>query len=332
MVGSWPAWCDVSEQPYREDLGRALSFDAFTRAVDAHGFFCILRNDAEAATGSLRKGSTQSPEMQGCALHLARSSAKVDMPYMCWHVPGLVFIAEGIDGASRGGFTFGPDANLVSVLGPAVSDALWAMVLAATDAVGWTVTVDAYATQSNARTTRFWSRFHEPGAESIDALSVLDWSSSRCPSCGLLHREIIYAFPPLCLLRPTVEKACADRALCVLVLPVSILAAHWNKLLSASVLPLTTHGSDGFIRKPFPLLLHAQGFAPSELAIFVCDFGRLHTSSPSRTVPPCPGAYARRPRPECGSLVDRTERVRLREALLALGNPCWTLPASTFSA
>ena len=68
-----------------------------------------------------------------------------------------------------------------------------------------------------------WSRFLETGAESVDALCMLDWQSTF-PLCGSAHREVIYAFPPLSLVRATVEKACVDLALCVLVVPVAILA------------------------------------------------------------------------------------------------------------
>ena len=98
---------------------------------------------------------------------------------------------------------------------------------------GWDrATVDAFASEANARAPRFWSRFHEPGAEAIDALCALDWASSSCPLCGSRHREVVYAFPPSALIRPTVEKAVADRALCVLVVPVAILAPYWGKLLA----------------------------------------------------------------------------------------------------
>jgi hypothetical protein len=63
--------------------------------------------------------------------------------------------------------------------------------LAAADA-GWgAVTVDAFASESNTRVPRFWSRFFEPGSETLDALCVLDWSRSVCPACGLTHREVV---------------------------------------------------------------------------------------------------------------------------------------------
>jgi hypothetical protein len=131
---------------------------------------------------------------------------------------------------------------------------------------------------------------------------------------------VLYAFPPLALVRATVEKAAADRALCVLVVPVAILAPYWSKLLYASALPLSAPYSEGFvrIRSPARHLRHAGDCAPpSELAIFACDFGRL---APRLGLPPlsgCPGAFAPRPRPPCGGKADQRDRVRMREALLA---------------
>ena len=67
--------------------------------------------------------------------------------------------------------------------------------------MGWGITVDAFATESNARAPRYWSPHPEPGSEAVDALSILDWAVSSCPVCGADHRETIYAFPPLHLLR-----------------------------------------------------------------------------------------------------------------------------------
>ncbi len=45
-----------------------------------------------------------------------------------YHVQGLTLVAEGIDGASRGGSELGEDANVETILGPAFSDELWRSV------------------------------------------------------------------------------------------------------------------------------------------------------------------------------------------------------------
>ncbi len=207
-----------------------------------------------------------------------------------------------------------------SILGPAVSYKLWQLVNSAAVAAGWGgVTVDAFASESNARAPRFWSRFHEPGSEAIDALCVPDWARSACPACGLAHREVLFLHPPSVLVRAAVEKACADRALCVLLVPVAILQPYWGKLLAASVLPRGAPYVNGFrrVRDPDSLLSWPDAQAPAELAIFACDFGRLQPREGLPPLSPCPGASARRPRHLCGSAADARDRHYLREAMLA---------------
>jgi hypothetical protein len=122
----------------------------------------------------------------------------------------MALVAEGVDGASRGGAHFGLDENLDSALGPAVSDGLWEVIRAAMAGAGWEITVDAYATESNRRAERYWSRYGELGSEAVDALSVGDWGRSMCPRCGRWHREVVYAFPPSGLIRqPTSDEVSA---------------------------------------------------------------------------------------------------------------------------
>ena len=42
------------------------------------------------------------------------------------------------------------------------------------------------------------------------------------------------------------EKACADRALCILLVPVAVLQPYWGQLLAALVLPRGAPYVDGF--------------------------------------------------------------------------------------
>jgi hypothetical protein len=268
-------------------LTSRLLLEAFAQQVNLSGRCCVLRNDASAAVAAFRKGSPQSPQLQRCALHLNRAAASVDVDCLPMHVPGLTLVAESVDGESRSGSKLGEGANVDSVRGPAVSDDLWLVVSRAAADAGWgSVTVDAFASESNSRVPRFWSRFFEPGSEALDTLCVPDWSGSACPVCGMAHHEVVYAFPPSQLVRPAVEKACADRALCVLVVPVAILAQHWNELLAASVLPRRAPYLDGFFRVRDParsVAWSGSSAAPAELAVFACDFGRL---SPRRSLLP----------------------------------------------
>jgi len=235
------------------------------------------------------------------------------------HVPGKQLVAEGIDGASRDGETFGVDNKVESVLGPSVSDELWRRILDVAKEAGWKISVDLFASAGNARAKRFFSRFPEPGAEATDALLVSDWASSRCPGCGNTHREVVYAFPPAGLCRKFVRKAMADGIYAIIVVAVAITEPYWHKLVCNSVLP----NDDGYIRirRPENFLNHSEGYQPRELAIFACDFSRSQRRADIHHVPACAGHYHVRQhefRQEAG---DDSERARLRNAHRHLD--CW---------
>ena len=155
---------------------------------------------------------------------------------------------------------------------------MWSQVCSALAFIGWRVTVDAFATESNRCVARFWSRFGEPGSEAVDALSVPDWRHSPCPHCAGMHREIVYAFPPSSLIRPAIRKATADAARVVLVVPVAVTAPLWSKLVSCSLWP----NSDGFlrIRNPQAVLSHASQYAPK---LDLKSWRSLRATSPSST-------------------------------------------------
>ena len=184
LVGSWPAGEAVADQAHREALAAPLALEAACQAVDLRVRLDLLRNDAEAAIGALSKGSTGSPAMQRPAVRLNRIACANELELVLTHVPGLALVEEGIDGASRSGSHFGPDANLAHVLGPRIGDGLWDTILTLLAPLRWTVTVDLFASESNARAARYFSRYGEPGSEAVDALSVLDWAVSQCPLCA----------------------------------------------------------------------------------------------------------------------------------------------------
>ncbi len=159
-----------------------------------------------------------------------------------------------------------------------------------------------------------------------EAVCALDWAQSAFPVCGAAHSEVLYAFPPALLVRATVEKACTDWVLCVLVVPVTILAQYWSKLLAASVLQHVAPYGDGFarIRSPGQHLRHAGSYAPTELAIFACDFSRLSPRAGLSSLSVCFGTFAPRRRPLRGGGDDLQDQLRLRAALLARRDLRWT--------
>jgi len=198
-----------------------------------------------------------------------------------------------------------------SIRGVSVSDRLWKIIQGVADQLSWKLTVDLFSTSSNHRTDRYMSRWPEPDAEAFDSFLVPSWRESRCPLCGAVHKEAVYAFPPPALLREVVAKALADRAVGVFVTPVVVTSPVWQKLRQASVLS----EPEGYLRIRRARRLLTGPFAYTDLAIFACDFGRLRGDAEGWSDPGCAGAFRRRPRPVCGSLVDAADRRRLRAAI-----------------
>lgn len=85
--------------------------------------------------------------------------------------------------------------------------------------------VDLFVSNTNAQTSRFFSRFPTPGAEGVDALQ------SRWPP-GLL-----YAFPPLAIISKVVRKLLSEKAELILITPYWPCRPWFADLLSLSVAP-----------------------------------------------------------------------------------------------
>jgi hypothetical protein len=175
---------------------------------------------------------------------------------------------------------------------------------------GWTVTIDAFASESNFLVPRFFARYAEHAAEAEDAFTVPDWDRSVCLACGLVHPETLFAFPPPPLLNAFVAKARADGVRAIVLTPLAVTAPYWHKLLRASVVP----EPKGYhrVRRSFAL-------KDSDL--------RLRRRPRKRHLPP-PHQLARRPlRPgrslpgRClaGSPSDTADRLRIHADIAAAG-------------
>ena len=220
------------------------------------------------------------------------------------HAPGRVLIDEGVDDTSR--------SLAVEVAGPVSGPELRRRVRAVAEECGWHITVDVFASAENALTPRFFARYAEPLAEAEDAFTVSDWGCSECPACGQWHREVLFAYPPPALINRFLAKARADGVRALVVVPLSVSAPYWTKLLRASVLR---------DRQGYVTVRHRQQAAPGtdaagDLAIFPVDFwGEKSRLRGDSCVSMCGREAVFRGRPRLGSVADQADRARILSEL-----------------
>jgi hypothetical protein len=168
---------------------------------------------------------------------------------------------------------------------------------------------------------RFFARFPEPLAEGIDALAQPDWGRSRCPHCGALHRECVFAFPPRALLPAFVAKARADGLRGIVIAPFTPSDPVWPALASAS-LTIIAGQKDRCLILPNSAQFVSEGGGLDSaqlLAILAVDFRRWSSRSSAGVVSPCAAHGEHRPRPSLLSSQDVEDRQRIAQALLRLG-------------
>ena len=307
IIGTLPDSEDMRHQVRREALAGVLALEAAALEVDLSDAVVILRNDATGALSAFRKGSFSSTFLQQCAMRSCLLQRRVRCQTLLLHAPGRVLMDEGVDDHSRDG--------ALEVAGPVSSALVRRRALALAVSCGWSLSVDAFASESNSVLPRFFARYAEPAAECEDAFTVSDWGYSTCPACGCTHRETLFAFPPPPLLNAFVAKARADGVRAVVITPLSVAAPFWNKLLRASVVP----NAEGYLRvRRQPARLDSD--VAGELAIFAVDFAPYSTRTrASPCSPPCGREGVFRGRCLVGSPADQAERARIHAELQAVG-------------
>ena len=300
VVGSLPSSPDTEHQVRREMLAGCLAFEAAERLLDLRGATVIFRNDAVGALTAMRKGSFSSSFLQHWAMRLCRQQHAARCTPLYLHAPGRVLIDEGVDDASR--------TLAEAVAGPVSGPELRRRVLVLANKCGWHITVDAFASAENALTPRFFARYAEPLAEAEDAFTVGDWGCSECPECLQLHREVLFAYPPPALVNRFLAKVQADGVRALVVVPLSVNAPYWNKLLRASVL----RDSQGYVAVRHQQQAALGSDAAGDLAIFPVDFwGEMSRLRGDSCVPRCGREALFRGRPRLGSAADQADRARI---------------------
>ena len=99
---------------------------------------------------------------------------------------------------------------------------------------GLHITIDLFASTTNAQCARFYSLHPEPASAGVDALAQDSWANSLCPWCQVLRPEFCLLFPPFPLLRASLLKARADQAHGIAIVPNAHTAPWWPTLMDAS--------------------------------------------------------------------------------------------------
>mmetsp|Transcript_37009 Transcript_37009/g.98320 ORF Transcript_37009/g.98320 Transcript_37009/m.98320 type:complete len:1072 (+) Transcript_37009:2523-5738(+) len=294
---------DPDSQVLREARAIVLAVAAASRRYSLRDHTLLIRSDCEPAISVLQKGSSSSSALQGESLAFARFCVDHQLATPLFlHIPGSQMVAEGVDALSR--------LHAVQARLTESNDRLRGIVRAEAARLGWSITIDLFASMPNALTTRFYSRAVEPEAEGVDALSQPDWGSSVCPSCCSRCREVVFAFPPRGILSRVIRKLEADRARGIIVLPFAITLPFWTKLMNVS---LTGRAPNRCIvlRDPSMFLKGAADYGAIRLAVVAFDFWPRHLDRAHEAV--CGQEYARRHvswlRPE-----DQVDRHRMDDA------------------
>jgi hypothetical protein len=297
----------MQHQVRRETLGGVLSFEAASRELDLSDSWVMMRNDCVTALAALRKSCSSSTFLQQCAMRFALLQRDARCHSLFLHAPGSQLVAEGINDLSR--------TSAAAVAGPVSSPLVRSHADLLARSLGWELTVDAFASESNSLLPRFFARYAEARAEAEDAFEVNDWDRSTCPACGGTHREVLFAFPPAALLNRFVAKARADGIRAVVVTPLAVSAPYWTKLLRASVI----NNTDGYIRVRRQQAAPSDSDAAGELAIFAVNFSPWSKRSRAPPEPPCGLEGQFRGRDPRGSTLDHEDRTLIRAQLVQLG-------------
>jgi hypothetical protein len=293
------------EQVQREgEAGAQALASAVQSNLLSAGDFVLLRNDCTGALTALSKGSFKSPVLQAQALRVQELCSDMCINPLFLHAPGRVMIEEGVDAASR---------DLAErIRGPACSPALSRIIQSAAAALGWTLSLDVFASSANAQTPRFFSLYAEPHAEKVDAFNVPDWNRSICPHCGKLHREVLLLFPPRACINSCVAKARADGIRGIFVVPHQPSAPFWGQLERAAsgCVPaqVITH------RRAANLTTHHSGSPIHNIAVVAVDFD---PDAPALAAPCGQEGLRRQPDPYVAPR-DLHDRLRIQRELASV--------------
>jgi hypothetical protein len=279
---------DCPSQPEHQfALAALMGLNALALSPSLRALPIVLRIPHKQVTRALQAGSSSDPALQDIAMLVAT---------ICLETGATrpLFLASSPPIAP---LPLTPAALLAASIDSS-SPRLQALVHDTALAAGSRITIDLFATATNALCRRFYSLEPEPFADGTDALAQVTWASSACPWCHQDRPDFVLLFPPHALLRPALAKARLDRAQGIAIVPCSPTAAWWPPLMAASQTRINKRQPYIKIRSDSSNLVLGSSLPGYFLAVLHFDFWSDPDSRPRACLhghlprPPHPGQTA----------------------------------------
>jgi hypothetical protein len=197
-------------QVVREMRAARLAVETFSRLDQRlRGTTVVVRTDCVAVVAYIRNGGGRSAALTAEARLLWAAALAAGCSLDAVWIPGTRMIALGVDGYSRDQLVDPCDWTLSA---GHFERSRRAAARAFSLPHNARFSIDRMATLRNRQTQRYSSRLWDQSTEAVDAFSVANWNSSRCP-CGRIHRELNWVSPDFADIPQTLHhmQACGAR-------------------------------------------------------------------------------------------------------------------------
>ena len=296
--------CDELEAPTENSHAAALAIllalDAASRLHALRHVSVLIRSPSMVALSALQRGTSADPGLQDLVCLFTAACVS-------WAIPRPQFLLAddtSIDDLPS-------PAALARLTTDSATPRLRLVIARLAYRAQQRISLDLFASHTNTWGARYFSETREADAEGLDAFAQSSWSMSFCPHCNKARPDFVLLYPPFPLIKAALQRAQADQAHGILVVPYAASSPWWHSAMLASrtrVGPIQRA-----IRLPCSDSFVSNRSNPDGhfLAVLHFDFWQ----GPTPRLRPCPHAHLRRPlgvrTPPC----DPPDRLALRQAL-----------------
>ena len=229
----------------------------------------LIRLPCRIAARALARGSSQDPALQDMALLL--QSACMDQQLR----PPLFLPSPLLTP---------PDPLSTAATRVALADSatprLRTFIKSLAILAGAQLTIDLFASTTNAQCPRFYSMAPEAAAAGTDAFAKDSWADSTCPWCQRRRPDFVLLYPPHGLARTAIMRAHQDQAQGIAILPCAHTAPWWHTAMAASCSPVRSFQPFHRLRCSDKNVNHRTNPPGFFLAVFHFDFWREDSPRP----------------------------------------------------